>query len=335
MDFHDALDPRTRYWDIILVEPLMNGLKFLAHHLPFGAAGLAIILFTIFIRLVLLPLTIQQIRSQKAMQQIQPEIKALQKKHGDDRAKIQEETMALYKQYGVNPMASCLPMVLQMPVLFALYSALRNLGHDPVYADPLFQEPWLWLRSLDAPDVITHIGTVAITLGGLPGLPGILPILAGVTQWVQQRMMTPPTDDPQQKMQNSMMQFMPLMMLYFGLQFQSGLALYWVTQNVFGIVQQYFSTGWGSLFPNRDASFSLSRGASGTARMAAISGAGRADGAAVPGKNGTRSTARSDQQDGGRRRSGGQGANSGGSGGSGAGGTGGAKRAGKRAGGKR
>ena len=242
---------RTLWWNVLLVEPLMHGLSFVASLLPQPiAGGLAIIIFTLLIRVVLLPLTLQQVKSQKAMQALQPEIKALQKKYGDDREKVSAETMRLYKEHGVNPAASCLPLALQMPVLFALYAAMRNLGSDPNYGqvaafhtDP-FRQGWLWLENLNAPDVI-HIPGLSFPI------PFILPILAGVTQWVQQRMMTPPTDDPQQKMQNSMMQFMPLMMLYFGVSFASGLALYWVTQNVFGIVQQYFSTGWGSLIPSR------------------------------------------------------------------------------------
>lgn len=227
----------TYYWNLLLVGPLESGLRFLATDMGLGA-GLAIILFTLIIRLVLMPLTLQQIRSSKAMARLQPEIKALQKKHGKDREKIQIETMALYKEYGVNPAASCLPLLLQMPVLFALYAALSNLGGN----DETFQAPWLWVARLDQPDVI-NLATVT--------LPGILPVLAAATQWVQQKMMMTPTDDPQQKLQGQMMQFMPLMMLWFGLSFSSGLALYWVTQNLFGIGQQYFSTGWGSLLPNR------------------------------------------------------------------------------------
>src|SRR5207249_2578105 len=157
-------------------------------------------------------------------------------------------------------------------------------------------------------------------------LPGILPILAAITQWIQQRMMTPPTDDPQQKMQNQMMQFMPLMMLWFGLSFQSSLALYWVTQNVFGIVQQYFSTGWGSLLPIRNAPETGS--APGVAAGRQITGAARA--ATAPAG---RLPAPTERQNGRERRDG----RAGGSGGaSGAGGgSSRARREGKRSSGKR
>jgi len=214
----------------------MAGLQVLAQLT--GSAGWAIILFTLLIRLVLVPLTLKQLKSSKAMQDLQPRLRELQKKYEKDKEKLAAETMALYKAHGVNPAAGCLPLFLQMPILFALYWALQNLARS----DPAFQASFWWMRSLKEPDVLQISSTP---------LPGLMPILAGVTQWVQTRMMTPHTDDPQQKMQNSIMQFMPLMIVWFGLSFPSGLALYWVASNLFSIVQQYFITGWGSLLPQR------------------------------------------------------------------------------------
>jgi YidC/Oxa1 family membrane protein insertase len=251
-------DPRTYYWNLLLVHPLERALTFLTTDLGLGA-GLAIIVFTILMRVVLLPLTIQQFRSQKAMQKLQPELKELQKKHGKDREKLQQETMALYKEHGVNPAAGCFPLLVQMPVLFALYAALINLATT----NPAFQEPWMWIPNLAHPDVIVIAGI---------SIPFILPILTAGTQWVQQRMMTQPTDDPQQKMQNSIMQFMPLMMLYFGTTIAAGVVLYWLTQNLAGIVQQYFQMGWGSLLPNR-ASTNPSAGQAGITSEGGGSGA--------------------------------------------------------------
>ena len=334
------MDPRTYYWNLLLVEPLMRGLRFLADDLGLGAAA-AIIIFTVLIRVVLLPLTLQQIRSQKAMQKLQPEIKALQKKYGNDREKVSQETMALYKEHGVNPAASCLPMLLQMPVLFALYAAMRNLGagEGQPFHDPSFTAPAGWLV-LNKPDIIKDIWIGGSLVASLPfALPGVLPVLAAITQWVQQRMMTPPTDDPQQKMQNQMMQFMPLMMLWFGLSFSSALALYWVTQNLFGIVQQYFSTGWGSLLPNR-AGPSTGGATGGTG---AAGGRPSNDGAASlatapangsPGA-GERRNGR-DRRDGRAAGAGGLGTGAGSSGTSGASGGGGrGRREGRRASGKR
>lgn len=232
---------RTQYWNLVLVHPLEAGLRFFTNTLGLGA-GTGIILFTILVKLVLLPLTLQQIRSQKAMQRLQPELKALQTRLAKDKEKLGVETMALYKQHGVNPAAGCFPIVLQMPVLFGLYAALNNLGTQNIPENSAFQQPWLWVENLAKPDILQ------LPFLGFP-LPFILPVLAAATQWVQQRMMTQPSDDPQQQMQQQIFQFMPLMMLWFGISFSAGLALYWVTQNVIGIVQQYFSTGLGALEP--------------------------------------------------------------------------------------
>jgi YidC/Oxa1 family membrane protein insertase len=262
-------DPRTYYWNLFLVHPLERALQFLATDLGLGA-GVAIIVFTILMRVVLLPLTMQQFRSQKAMQQLQPELKELQKKYGKDKEKLQAETMQLYKERGVNPAAGCLPLVVQMPILFALYAALNALAHT----DPTFQQPFLWVKQLNLPDVII-IGAISI--------PFIFPILTAASQWVQQRMMTPQTDDPQQRMQNSMMQFMPLMMLYFGTTISAGVVLYWLTQNLFGIIQQYFQTGWGSLLPRKAAA---SAGQAGISSGGGSSGSGGTGGPGGSGRSG-------------------------------------------------
>jgi YidC/Oxa1 family membrane protein insertase len=319
----------TLWWDLLLVEPLMHGLSFIAQLLPQAiGGGLAIIIFTILVRLVLLPLTVQQVRSQKAMQKLQPELKALQKKHGSDREKLSQETMALYKEHGVNPAASCLPLALQMPILFALYAAMRNLSSDPNYGQVFdfhvepFRQSWLWLAGLQHPDIIKDIWIGGALVASLPfAIPGLLPVLAAITQWVQQRMMTQQSSDPQQQMQNQMMQFMPLMMLWFGLSFASGLALYWVTQNVFGIVQQYFSTGWGSL---------PYLGTGGPSRALSTTSDGEAAGVTDRG-----ATGRPGGRNGRNGTTGGGGSTGSGGAGGGGGGGGRARREGRRASGKR
>ena len=274
---------RTQVWNMVLVSPLESGLRFLVNDLRLGA-GSAIILFTILVKVVLLPLSIQQIRSQKSMAALQPEIKALQKRHAKDKEKLSTETMALYKQHGVNPAAGCFPILLQMPVLFGLYAALANLGTQLTPENEEFQKQWFWVGSLAQPDIFILAGIT---------LPFILPVLAAITQWVQQRMMTQPSEDPQQRMQNQMMQFMPLMMLWFGISFSAGLALYWVTQNVLGIIQQYFATGLGSL-----ATLLPGRGTSPSTALAAKrndGGAGRANGTGTSNGSGS-SGARADGQ---------------------------------------
>ncbi len=219
-------------WTIYLIHPLMEVLVYLE---GLVGAGLAIIAFTVLSRVALFPLTRAQLRSTQAMQRLAPQLATLKAKHGKDRERLNTETMALYKEAGVNPAAGCLPLVIQLPIMFALYGALTEVSITP---DSNFTRPWLWLEGLDKPDVIMLWGVA---------FPFILPVLAALTQFVQQQMMTMPTDDPAQRQQQQMMQFMPLMMLWIGTSVSSGLGIYWVTQNVIGIIQQYLTTGMGSL----------------------------------------------------------------------------------------
>jgi YidC/Oxa1 family membrane protein insertase len=213
-------------WNAALVQPLTEALIFLAT--VTGSSGWAIILFTIIVKIVLFPLTWQQIRSQKALMLIQPQLRAIQQRYGHDRQRLGEETMRVYRENNINPASGCLPLLVQMPIWFALYQALIHLGNE----HPAFQQGFWWLPNLAQPD---------------PWY--ILPVLTAVTQFIIQRMMTPPTVDPQQQQMNRAMQLMPIMFLIFSLNFPSGLVLYWVTSNVVSFVQQYFLTGWGELFP--------------------------------------------------------------------------------------
>ena len=169
-----------------------------------GSGAIAIILFTIALKLLLAPLSLMQTRSMKAMQAIQPELNALRKKHGKDRERMAQEQMRLYKEHGVNPAAGCLPMLPMMIVLIGLYQALINLSCDlslagatcdPNRADPHFRESWLWIDNLALPDIPWTLP------GGIP-IPGILPIVMLVTQFLYGKM-TPTMgspDDPQQQM---------------------------------------------------------------------------------------------------------------------------------------
>lgn len=196
-----------------------------------GSAGISVIIFTILLRTILLPLTIKSVRSMSAMQEIQPKIKELQKKYAKDRQRLSQETMKLYQEHGVNPAAGCLPMLLQMPIFFGLYFAIRSLSQG---ADGVWSDGFMWLPSLNDPDPL-HI----------------LPILAGVFQFIQTRMSRPAgqgkATDPQQQMMNSMMMFMPFMVVAFGWGFSSGPVLYWAVSALYSVIQQWFITGWGSL----------------------------------------------------------------------------------------
>jgi YidC/Oxa1 family membrane protein insertase len=232
----------SHLWDSILVTPLAAALSYLAA--ATGSSGLAIIFFTIIVKLVLFPLTWQQIKSQKAMMILQPKLKAAQKRYANDRQKLNEEMMRVYKENNVNPLAGCLPLFIQMPIWFALYQALINLGNREHYMfDPAFEQGFLWITNLAQPD---HFSLPFIDQ---PIPNPVLPVTTALTQLVIQRMMTAPTMDPQQQQMNRMMQFMPVMFLVFSLNFPAGLVLYWVTSNLVSMVQQYFLTGWGGLFP--------------------------------------------------------------------------------------
>ena len=196
-----------------------------------NSGGLAIVIFTIGIKTLLMPLTVKAIRSSKAMQELQPKIKELQKKHGKDRQELSAKTMELYSQHGVNPMAGCLPMLIQIPIFFGVYRAIIELSnsHAGEWADG-----FLWLGDLSNADPWK-----------------VLPIAAGAFQFVQTKMMrpenAPKATDPQQALMNQMMNFMPLMVIVFGWTFASGAVLYWMTQSVYSVIQQWFITGWGSM----------------------------------------------------------------------------------------
>jgi len=196
----------------------------------FNNGGLAIIAFTIIVKTVLLPLTVKSIRSSKNMQELAPRIKEIQKKYGADRQKASQETFALYQQHGVNPMSGCLPMLIQIPIFFGLYRAIVNLNGSDIGH---WTDGFLWMSNLNDADPWK-----------------VLPILAGLFQFVQSRMMRPANQkitDPQQQIMNTMMNFMPLMVVLFGWSFAAGPVLYWATQSIYSVIQQWFITGWGSL----------------------------------------------------------------------------------------
>jgi YidC/Oxa1 family membrane protein insertase len=209
--------------------------------IPF-AFGFSIILFTLIIRLATFPLNMQQIKSSKAMQDLQPRMKELQEKYKNDKEKLAQGQMALYKEAGVNPLGGCLPTLVQMPIWFALYQALTQLSHEG-----LLYEGFLWIPSLAGP--VADRGGGLNWLWPLPPAVGwgpavaylVLPVLLIVSQFYMQRMMTPPNPDPQQASMNSMMKIMPLMFGYFSLVVPSGLTLYWFTSNMLALLQQYFT----------------------------------------------------------------------------------------------
>lgn len=179
--------------------------------------GVAIILLTIVIKVVLYPLTVKQVKSMKAMSQIAPKMKEIQTKYKDNRQKMNEEVSKLYKEAGVNPVAGCLPMLVQMPFFIAIFYAIRDFQY---LSDPSF----LWISSLSQAS---------------PSDPFyIIPALAAATTYIQTKQTM--TDQSQQN--KMMMYMMPVMIGWFSVQFPAGLALYWVVSNIIQIAQQWWLT---------------------------------------------------------------------------------------------
>jgi len=206
--------------------------------------GFAIILFTLVVKLVTMPLTFQQLRSSKAMQDLQPQLKDLQKKHKDDKEKLAQAQMDLYKQAGVNPFGGCLPMIIQMPIWIGLYQALFNLAHVG-----LLNQGFFWIPSLAEPKDLSWIWPLPQTADGWLYAAAllVLPILTVISQVIVQKMMTPANPDSQQSAMNQSMMIMPFMFGFFSLQVPQGLVLYWVTSNVFALIQQLFVNRWMAL----------------------------------------------------------------------------------------
>jgi YidC/Oxa1 family membrane protein insertase len=230
------------FWNNGLVIPMTNFLVLLTR-LSFGNFGVAIILFTLIMRVITWPITRQQFRASRAMQVAQPRIQELQKKYKDPKRRS-EETMKIYREVGFSPLGCIWPMLIQMPIWFALYRAIRfTLSGTPEVVLGLSQKlyPWGYLHT--AVPLNEHFLWLSM---GKPDPTLIMAILVGASMWIQQRMTTPVTasaDPQQQQMNQTMMWMMPLMFAFFTLRFPSGLALYWVATNVIGIVIQYFYQG--------------------------------------------------------------------------------------------
>ncbi len=287
-------------FNLIFTFPIFNALTLLYH--LFGDFGLSIVVLTLVIKLILFPLTIQQLKSMKANQALQPKMQEIRKKHANDQQAQALAMQALYKEYGVNPLAGCLPLLIQLPVLYGLYFALntvlRNASHSlatvnaPLYSfvaiyqhfpdisfkwfswlqflNPILHTNWSWAFSLGSPDP-THI----------------LPVIAGLATFVQLRMSQPKTapapangkaapPDPSQQTMKMMQYIMPFFTFFLGLTFPAGLALYWTISALFQATQQYFVTGWGSLLVTPKSNVALA----GNTSVSALSGSNSSNGTA-------------------------------------------------------
>jgi YidC/Oxa1 family membrane protein insertase len=235
-------------WDTIILNPMINALLWIYSVLGQNF-GLTIIVFTILVRLITYPLTAQQMKSTQAMQEMQKSKKwqDMQKKYKDNREKLAQEQMKLYQEMGVNPFGSCLPTLIQFPIIIGLYQAIiRALAVTPVqlldlsrHIYPLINvaaliplnNHFLWM-DLSLPEK-----DFGLAIAGI-GIP-VLAILVVVTSYLQTKLMTPPTTagDQGAQMSRAMNLYMPLFMGYLAYTFSSGLALYFVASNLIGILQ--------------------------------------------------------------------------------------------------
>jgi len=217
-------------WFEWFMRPIFDLLNWLFRQI--GNFGVAIICLTLIVRLLLFPIADKQFKSMAAMRKVQPKLKALQERYKDDKPKLQQEMLKLYQQEKINPAAGCLPILLQIPIFYALYKVLLvsvEMRHQPFA---------LWIKDLSAPDPLTPVNL----FGLLDFVPphflaiGVLPILLGITMWAQFKLNPAPMDPTQAQI----FSIMPWIMMFVMAPFASGLQLYWVTSNVLTILQQWW-----------------------------------------------------------------------------------------------
>jgi YidC/Oxa1 family membrane protein insertase len=217
-------------WFEWFMRPIFDLLNWLFH--ATGNFGVAIICLTIIVRLIMFPIAQKQFKSMAAMRKVQPKMKAIQERFKNDKARQQQEMLKLYQEEKINPAAGCLPILLQIPVFYALYKVLLvsvEMRHQPFA---------LWIRDLSAPDPLTPVNLFGLLDFTPPGFLylGVLPILLGVTMWLQFKL-NPQQMDPTQQ---QIFAIMPWFMMFILAPFAAGLVLYWVTSNILTIAQQWW-----------------------------------------------------------------------------------------------
>ena len=238
-------------WTQFIIRPMLNTLIVL-YVISFSNMGIAIVLFTILVRIVTLPLTIRQVKQMRAMSGLQPRIREIQTRYARDRTQISKATMQAYKDAGVSPIGCLGPMIIQMPILFGLFRVLvQTLFSDPDKLVGLSEKLYTWIPTSRVYEVIPlDASFLWLDLAEPDPTNLVIPVLVFVTTWVQQKMtMTPATDAKQMGNQTMMLWMMPLLIAVFSFSFPSGLALYWIISNIVGVGIQYFVTGWQPLFP--------------------------------------------------------------------------------------
>ena len=217
-------------WFLILAQPIFHLLEWLFHLT--GNFGVAIIGLTLIVRAAMFPIANKQYESMAKMRILGPKMKAVQERYKDDKVKQQQEIMALYKAEKVNPVAGCLPLLIQIPVFYALYKSLMvsiEMRHQPFV---------LWIKDLSAPDPLTPLNLFGLIPWTPPAMIalGVFPIILGLTMWLQQRL-SPPQMDP---VQRQVFALMPWVLMFVMAPFPAGLQLYWIVNNLVSIGQQWY-----------------------------------------------------------------------------------------------
>jgi len=231
----------------ILIQPLTFVLTTITSVV--GNYGLGIIVLTLFIRLILLPITLPSLKMAGKMRDLQPEIDKLKKKHGTDKAAMQQAQLALFKEHNINPMSGCLPNIFQFIILIALYQVINGvITHHTAGS---IQFLWLDITKADSFYILPIVAAVTQLILGLMMMPATdvsaEKVLAAATATKTDDKKADDMASMAQSMQQQMIFMMPLMTLFLALKFPAGLALYWVITTVFSIGQQYIASGWGGL----------------------------------------------------------------------------------------
>ena len=235
LEIYNFIDSVDWGWFFFLTKPIFSLLEIFNNYI--GNMGWSIILLTLFMKTLLLPLAYKSFVSLSKLKKLQPEMEKIKERAGDDRVKLQQEMMNLYKTQKVNPAAGCLPILLQIPIFFSLYKVLFvtiEMRHAPFIG---------WIKDLSAPDPTSFLNLFGLLPYSTPGPEsifgiisiGVYPILMGVTMWMQQKLNPTPTD----KTQAMIFAWMPWIFMFMLGQFSSGLVIYWVANNTIQFIQQY------------------------------------------------------------------------------------------------
>lgn len=241
----------SNFFHVAFFEPIFNGLFWFVRIIPGHDLGLSIIAITLLIRMLLIWPSILQIRSSKSMQELGPKLKALQKEFANDRQELAKRTMALYREHKVNPVTGCLPLLIQLPFLFAMYRVfIGGLQVDATTHILSVAKQADLYGPLRAVADVTPIGTIFLGFLNITAAKNIfLAVLVGATQYVQAKMLTPKTNAPKTEgakdeqmataVSRQMTIIMPIFIAYISYVVPAGLGLYFLTSNIFSIVQQW------------------------------------------------------------------------------------------------